>query len=305
MEVKRRRIQGWMAGAALFGVYNALLPVIVSTALGWVGALLGCLPALLIPKCPLPRRWEKTVEVLRLAWGLAAMAYSLNLCAGGLSNYSYPGWDKWVPALLLLLVAWRGSKLDEKGLERCGKLILWLMLGMSAILAFFVLPQLELRFAAPKGWPDVWEAGRVFLITAAVSSAVMPAPDPRPGLISAAVGSATGFLVVASEGAALAGMLGYPFLVLCDAAAFEMRLGPVGSAAWALSETMLLMLLLSRFPGGIWVRALAGALVLGLTFTLPWPRQILFLLAAAGALLGYLPPIVGLVHRHFTGRNYI
>lgn len=305
MEVRRRRVQGWMAGAALSGVYSVLLPLIVSSTLGWAGALLGALPALLIPRCPLPRRWEKTVEVLRLVWSLPSMALVLGLCADGVSEYSYPGWDRWVPALLMLLVAWRGSKLDEKGLERCGKLVFWLILGMCALLAFFFLPQLELRFAMPRGWGDGKAAGLVFLIMAGASAAVMPATDPRPGLAAATAGAANAFLVVAAEGAALAGLLRYPFLVLCDAAAFEMRLGPVGCAIWALSVTMLVTLLLSRFPGGKWARAVAAAAVLGLTFTRPWPPQMVTALLIAGAILGYLPPLAGLVCRYFTGKNYI
>ena len=294
-----------MAGAALSGIYSVMLPVIVSTPLGWVGALLGALPALLTPEYPLPRRWMKTVRLLRLIWSLAAMAYVLNLCAEGISEYSYPGWDKWAPALLMLLVAWRGSKLDEKGQERCGKLIYWLIFGICVLLAIFFLPQLDLRLARPRGWQDVWDAGKVFLLISGCCVAVVPVADLRPGLAAAAAGSANSFLALAAEGPALAGMLNYPFLVLCDAAAFEMRLGALGCAIWGLSVTMLLMLLLSRFSGGKWGRGMAGALVLGLTFTLPWSRQILFLLAVAGALLGYLPPLVGLLHKSITGKNYI
>lgn len=305
MEVKERRIQGWLTAAALYGLYGALIPYIASATLGWVGALLGALPAVLLPKCPLPPRWEGTVQTLRRLWSIGAMALSLGLCAEGISDYTYSGWSKWVPALLILLVGWRGSRLDEKAQERVGKLMVCLMLAMTGALVFLVLPRLDLRFEKPTGWGDVWDALRIFLITAGATSAIMPSEGRVPGVVTAGMGAAAGGLATASEGPALAGMVRYPFLVLCDAAAFEMRLSSVGTAMWALSQSALLVLLLCRFPGGKWVKAGVGVLVLGLTLTLPWSDGVIVFLLVSGGILGYLPPLAGMVYRHFTGRNYI
>lgn len=305
MEVRQRRVQGWLTAAALYGIFGALIPYIASATLGWVGALLGALPAVLLPNCPLPPRWEKTVQALRRIWSIPAMALSLGLCAQGISDYTYPGWSKWMPALLILLVGWRGSRLDGKGQERLGKLMVWLMLVMTVVLVMLVLPRLDLHFEMPKGWQDVKDAFRVFLITLGATSAVVPSTGRLPGVATAAMGAAAGGVSTASEGAALAGMLRYPFLVLCDAAAFEMRLSSVGSAMWALTESALLVLLLSRFPGGKGVKAGVAVLAFGLTFLWPWSEGVVMLLLAIGAVLGYLPPIIGMIYRRVTGKNYI
>ena len=129
MEVKEaaRRPQGWMAGAAVYGIFGALLPRIAACPLGWAAALLGMLPAALLPRCSLPGRWQKTLRLIRCVWALEVMALSLNLCAEGLVEYDYTGWKAWCPALLMLVLGWRGSYLSSLALERLGKLMFLLL----------------------------------------------------------------------------------------------------------------------------------------------------------------------------------
>lgn len=305
MEVKQRRVQGWLTAAALYGLFGALIPYIAATTLGWLGALLGALPAVLLPKCPLPYKWERWVYLLRRVWSIPVMALALGLCAEGIADYTYPGWNSWVPALLILVVGWRGSRLDEKGQERLGKLLVWLMLIMTVVLVVLILPRLDFKLERFRGWADIKECAVVFLLTLGATAVVMPSHGRLPGCVTAAMGASAGGVCTASEGAALAGMLRYPFLVLCDAAAFEMRLSSVGTAMWALSQCALLILLLARLPGGRWVKAGAAVGVFLLTFTLPWSRTLILIILSGSAVLGYLPPIVGMIYKGVSKRNYI
>lgn len=305
MEVKQRRVQGWLTAAALYGVYGALIPYIASTTLGWLGAFLGALPAVLLPKWPLPFKWERWVCLLRRIWSVPVMALALGLCADGIADYTYPGWNTWVPALMLLVVGWRGGRLDEKGQERLGKLMVWLMLVMTVVLVVLVLPRLDFRLEGFRGWADVRECAAVFLLTLGAASTVMPSCGRLPGCVTAALGASAGGVCTAAEGAALAGMLRYPFLVLCDAAAFEMRLSSLGTAMWALSQCALLILLLARLPGGRWVKAGLAAMVFLLTLTFPWNETMLCVLLAGSAVLGYLPPVAGMIYKGVSKRNYI
>ena len=112
-------------------------------------------------------------------------------------------------------------------------------------------------------------------------------------------------MTTAAEGPALASMLAYPFLTLCDAAVFEIRISSFGSAMWALSETALLTVLLSRFPGGKWVRLGAAAVVFGLSRTLPWGKGAQYTIIIVGALLGYLPVLWEMVHRRMNRDPHI
>ena len=305
VEVKNRRVQGWLTAAALYGVFGALIPYIAATPLGWLGALLGALPGVLLPKCPLPYRWERWVYLLRRIWSVPAMALSLKLCAEGIADYTYPGWNRWVPALLILAVGWRGSRLDEKGQERLGKLMVWLMLVMTMVLVVLILPRLDLQMEVVRGWEDVKGAGRVFLLTLGAVSMIVPSEGRAPGTAVAVMGSAAGGICTLSEGAALAGMMRYPFLMLCDAAAFEMRLSSVGTAMWALTQSGVLVLLLARFPGGKAVKACAAAGVLLLAFALPWSGGGIAVLLIGGGVLGYLPPVAGMIYRRVSKSNYI
>lgn len=304
MGVTRERTQGWLAGAALYGVFGALIPTIAATPFGWVGALLGTLPAVLLPNCPLPRKWQRRVEVLRCVWSVPFLALTLGLCARGIANYSYSNWAVWVPALLLTVVGWRGSRLDGKGQERLGKLLVFLMFLMTLVLVLLVLPRLDFHLPRAEFSQSVTGALRVFLVTLAAASAVCPAAGRLPGLSTAVLGSAAGGICVGAEGWALAAKLSYPFLVLCDAAAFEMRLSSLGSAMWAMTQSALLVLLLSRLEGR-WLRLLGAAGVFLLTFTLPWSERLVLLVLVSGAVLGYLPPVLGLICRRRSGKNYI
>ena len=287
-EVKTRRLQGWMSAAALYGIFGCLIPYIARTPLGWLGALAGAVPALLTR----PRVLPKWLEILRGVWGIGAVVLSVGECAGGMVGYTYPEWSAWVPVLLLLLVGWRGSKLDEKGMERCGKLLVWLMLAMTAVLVVLILPRLNLQFERPRGWSDVWEAAKVAVLVFGCAGLVAPFRGSVPGVVTALSGAAAGGVSVSALGPVLAGLLRYPFLVLCDAAVFELRLSSVGTAMWALSESALLMLLLSRIPGGKWVRGAVCAVAFALSFTLPWPEWLILAYLAVGALLGYIPYLV-------------
>lgn len=286
--VRQRRLQGWMTAAALYGVFGCLIPYIAATPLGWLGALVGVVPALLIPPKALPR-W---LELVRGVWGLGAVVLSVGECARGMVNYTYPEWSVWVPTALLLAVGWRGSRLDEKALERCGKLMVFLMLAMTAVLVALILPRLDLRLERPRGWQDIRDAARVALLTFGSVSVVMPLRGRLAGVITTVSGAAAGGVSVSALGPALAGMLRYPFLVLCDATVFELRLSSLGTAMWALSESALLILLLSRIPGKKWIKlgCCGGAFLL--TFTLPWPKAVIGAYLFVGAILGYIPYLV-------------
>lgn len=307
MEVKEttRRPQGWMAGAAVYGIIAALMPRIAACPLGWAAALLGILPAALLPRCPLPPRWQKALGLVRCLWALEAMALSLGLCARGIVYYNYTGWAVWCPALLMLALGWRGSYLSPRGLERLGKLMVWLLGGMALALFLLTVPRVQLGRLAVRGWEDLVEALKIFLITAGAASALVPAGGKVPVLFTGGAGSVAVATTTGAEGAALAGMLQYPFLTLCDAAAFAMRMSPFGSAMWALSQCALLVSLLSWFPGGKWVRLGAAGVVFALTFTLPWQSYAVLVLLIFGALLGYLPILWGMLHKRLTGESYI
>lgn len=307
MEVKEaaRRPQGWMAGAAVYGIFGALLPRIAACPLGWAAALLGMLPAALLPRCSLPGRWQKTLRLIRCVWALEVMALSLNLCAEGLVEYDYTGWKAWCPALLMLVLGWRGSYLSSLALERLGKLMFWLLGGMAVALFLLTVPRVELGRLAVQSWRDVAEAGNIFLLTAGAASALVPAGGKAPTLASSCAGSVAVATTTGAEGAALAAMLDYPFLTLCSAAVFDMRMSPFGSAMWALSQCALLIHLLAWFPGGKWVRLGAAAAVFLLTFTLPWPDHAAYVLLAFGAAVGYLPILWSMLHKRLTGEDYI
>lgn len=307
MEVKDtvNRSQGWLAGAAVFGIVGALMPRVAACPLGWAAVFLGLVPAAVLPRYPLPPRWEKTLRLVRCLWALEAMAISLGLCSQGMAIYTFPGWKAWAPALLILALGWRGSYLHPKGLERVGKLMVGLLGIMALALFLLTLPRLKWQRLAVRSWGDAWDAVQIFLLTAGAGAALIPARGKGPALATAGMGSAAAALTTGAEGTALAGMLAYPMLTLCDAAAFELRMSPFGSAMWALSEAALLILLLSWFPGGKGVAALACAVVFALTFTLPWQGHAVLIFLIAGAALGYLPVLWGMMHKHFTGESYI
>ena len=288
VKVKQKRLQGWMTAAGLYGVFGCLIPYISATPLGWVGALVGAILALIIAPKSLPR-WLKQCRAL---WGLGAAALSLGECARGMVAYTYPHWSPWVPCLLLLAVGWRGSRLDQKARERCGKLLVWLMLAMTTVLVVLVLPRLELQFEQPRGREDIWDAAQVAALTFGCLGVITPLEGRRAGAITTLSGALAGGVSVSALGPGLAGMLTYPFLVLCDAAVFELRLSSLGTAMWALSESALLMVLLGRLCGGKWVKAVACGGVFLLSLTTPWPDSVTVGYLIVGALLGYTPYFV-------------
>lgn len=307
MEVKEteRRPRGWMAGAAAYGICAALMPRLAACPLGWAGALLGLLPAALLPGAKLPRRWARALELTRCLWALGLMALSLGNCARGLVEYDYIGWKAWCPALLLLALGWRGSCLDPQGRQRMGKLLFWLLGGMALALFLITVPQARFRHLAVRGWGDVAEAGKIFLITAGFGAALVPAGGRAPVVAGGAAGGIAAAATTAAEGPALAALLDYPFLTLCSSAAFGLRMSSLGSAMWVLSQCALLIQMLAWFPGGKWVRLGAAAAVFGLTFTLPWSGYGELVLLALGAALGYLPILWSMMHRCLTGEDYI
>ena len=309
MEVKEQtaaeRPRGWLTGAAVFGVFAALMPEITACPLGWAAALLGMLPAILLPKFEPRGIWGQALNLVRCLWSLEAMALTLGLCAQGLVEYNYNGWWTWCPALLLLVLGWRGSYLKERALERLGKLLVWLLCLMAAALFALTVPRAELRWLMPRSGADWLEMGRLFLLTAGAAAALVPARGRTPGVSAVCVSSGAAAVTTAAEGPALASMLAYPFLTLCDAAVFEIRISSFGSAMWALSETVLLTVLLSRFPGGKWVRLGAAAVVFGLSLTIPWGKGVQYTIIIVGALLGYLPALWEMVHRRLNREAHI
>lgn len=294
----------WLAGAAVFGVFGAMMPWLAAEPLGWLGAL-GVLPALLLPHYALAPRWEHFVRALRCLWGLEAMAVSLGLCVRGVVNYSFPGWNRVVVAVLILLTVWWGSSLNPVQLDRAGKLFVW-MLGITALILFaLTVPRVRLRNLAVAGWDDVWGGARMVLVMLGASAALAPAHGRGPGLTTAGVGLAAVGTTTGAEGAALAGMLSYPFLTLCDAAMFNVRLSSLGGAMWVLSECALLLRLLAWFPGGKGIKALACGAALGLFLTLPWDTHVLVVFLSAGAAVAYLPLFCGLIRHKLHPEAYI
>ena len=147
-----------------------------------------------------------------------------------------------------------------------------------------------------------------YIIEAAARRGIPVAMNAAPmdeGVKAYPIGKLRYLIVNEIEGAALAGMLKYPFLTLCDAAAFAMRMSPFGSAMWALSQCALLVRLLSWFPGGKWVRLAAAGAVFALTFTLPWEPKAQLVLQISGAVLAYLPILWCMLHKRLTGESYI
>ena len=140
------RPRGWLTGAAVFGLFAALMPEIAACPLGWAAALLGMLPAVLLPRFEHREIWGQGLNLARCLWSLAVMALTLGLCAQGLVEYNYNGWWTWCPAVLLLALGWRGSYLMERALERLGKLLVWLLCLMAAVLFALTLPRVEPRW---------------------------------------------------------------------------------------------------------------------------------------------------------------
>lgn len=309
MEVKEQaadeRPRGWLTGAAVFGLFAALMPEIAACPLGWAAALLGMLPAILLPRFEHRGIWGQGLNLARCLWSLAVMALTLGLCAQGLVEYNYNGWWTWCPAVLLLALGWRGSYLMERALERLGKLLVWLLCLMAAVLFALTLPRVEPRWLMPRSGTDWLEMGRIFLLSAGTAAALIPARGRSPGVSAVCISSGAAAVTTAAEGPALASMLAYPFLTLCDAAVFEIRISSFGSAMWALSETALLTVLLSRFPGRKWVRLGAAVVVFGLSQTLPWGKGAQYTIIIVGALLGYLPVLWEMVHRRMNRDPHI
>ena len=294
----------WLAGAAVFGVFGALMPWLAAEPLGWLGAL-GVLPALLLPHYALSLRWEHFVRALRCLWGLEAMAVSLGLCARGVVDYGFPGWNRTVVAALILLAVWRGSSLTPVQLERAGKLFVWLLCINAAILFALTVPRVHLRNLAVSGWSDAWGGAKMILVVLGASAVLAPVQGKGPGLATAGVGLVSVATTTGAEGAVLAGMLSYPFLTLCDAALFNVRLSSLGGAMWVLSECAVLLRLIAWFPGGRGIKALVCGAVLGLFLTLPWEKHVLLIFLAVGAAVAYLPLICGLIRHHFHPESYI
>ncbi len=98
---------------------------------------------------------------------------------------------------------------------------------------------------------------------------------------------------------ALASMLAYPFLTLCDAAVFEIRIS-FGSAMWALSETALLTVLLSRFPGGKMGAARCGGSRVWLESDPSVGKGGAVYYYNSRSTAGYLPVLWEMVHRRMN-----
>ena len=307
MEVKEaaRRPQGWMAGAAVYGIFGALLPRIAACPLGWAAALLGMLPAALLPRCSLPGRWQKALRLIRCVWALEVMALSLSLCAEGLVEYDYTGWKAWCPALLMLVLGWRGSYLSSLALERLGKLMFWLLGGAWRWRCFsLTVPRVELSRLAVQSWRDVAEAGEHFSAYGRGRPPRWCLPEEKCPHWPVPVPEALPWPPQpVRKGAALAAMLDYPFLTLCSAAVFDMRMSPFGSAMWALEPVRAADPPAGLVPRGKWVRLGAAAAVFLLTFTLPWPDHAAYVLLAFGAAVGYLPILWSMLHKRLTGRT--
>ena len=296
-----RRVQGWMSGAAVFGVVALLLPRLEANPLGWLAALVGVLPAVFLPDYDSGR----FVSVLRGVWSLPAMALSLHLCAAGLEDYSFVDWNVWVPSLLILLLGWRGSVLTPVARTRLGKLMCVMLCVIAAILFLFTIPRVELRNYRVRSWDEVWEAAELCLLVFASAGALIPSGGAKPGCAVALVGSGAAAITVGAEGAALAGLFAYPFLTICDAAVFGVRMGPFAASVWALAEAALLVVLLGRMPGKNAGKAVWAVAAYGLSLTMPWPDWAALTIIIVGAVLSYLPALWSILHKGDGMKNKI
>jgi hypothetical protein len=122
-------------------------------------------------------------------------------------------------------------------------------------------------------------------------------------LITTGVSALTVALTTGAEGAVLAGMLSHPFLALCNAALFNVRLCALGASVWTVSQVALTVLLLSRWPGRAWSKGAVCFLCYVLALLLRWSQGEVIALLCVGAVLGYGPSLFGLLWPHLRRRS--
>lgn len=289
----RRRVHGWMSAAGIVGLFSLLVDRLAATPLGWLAALAGAVVGLCFPQTWPDSKVGRWLGWVRWLWSLPVMAISLHYCAEGVTEYSYPGWNFVVPAALGLLLSWRGSCLDAKALERYGKMLMWMVSVIVLILVAFTVYMVRPERLLPRSWGDVKHALWIFLLSAGAVSFVLPAEGRVPGLVSAGLGAAMVAMTTGAEGVALVRLLKHPFLTICNAGAYEMRLGVLASALWVLGETAILTRILTDSPGGKWGKGISAVIVFLLVCFMPMTEGWKLILLLVGAAMGYLGLVMG------------
>lgn len=289
----RKRAHGWMSAAGIVGLFSLLVDRLAAVPLGWLAALAGAVAGLCFPQMWPDSRAGRWLGRIRWLWSLPVMAVSLRYCTEGITEYSYPGWNFVVPAALGLLLSWRGSCLDAKARERYGKLLMWMVSAIVVILVVFTVYMVRPQRLLPRGWGDVKHALWIFVLSAGAVSFVLPAEGRLPGFVSAGLGAAMVAATTGAEGVALVGLLKYPFLTMCNAGAYEMRLGVLASALWVLGESAVLTRMLTNSPGGKWGKGISAGIVFLLVCFMPMTEGWKLTLLLVGAAMGYIGMIMG------------
>lgn len=289
-----RRVRGWLSASAIVGLFSLLMGRLAATPLGWLAGFCGVAAGLCMPQAWPGSKAGQWLGYLRWLWSLPVMAVSLRACMQSVTDYSYPGWNYCVPAALVLLLSWRGSCLDPKALERYGKLMMWSIAAIALVLVCFTVYMVEPRRLLPRTWKDAADAFWMFLLAAGAVSFVLPARGRLPGICSAGLGASMVAVTTGAESAALVAMLHEPFLTLCNAGAFGVRLGVLASALWVLGETAILTRILSNSPGGAWGKGSSAVIVFLLVCFLPVSEKWRLFLLVIGAVIGYIGMLLGI-----------
>lgn len=301
-----RRVQGWLTAAGIVGMFSMLVGRLAGTPLGWLAAFAGAAVGLSLPQVWPDSKAGRWLGRIRWGWSLPVLAVTLQYCVAGVTEYSYPGWNCVVPAALVVLLGWRGSCLDGKARERYGKLLMWGVSAAALLLVAFTIYMVSPQRLLPRTGKDLLDGLWLFLISAGAVSFLLPAEGRLPGLVSAGLGASMVAVTTGAESAALAGVLQYPFLTLCNAGAYQLRLGVLATALWVVGEAAILARVLADSPGGKWGKAFSGAVVFLLSVFMPKAEGWKLFLLAVGGTMGYVGLLLGLrtQGRYASGKKY-